>query len=772
MKRRFGVLFSLALFAFNVQAETFTVEDIRLEGIQRVDPGLALRNFSIASGEEVDEAELATAVRRLFKTGNFEDVQLEREGDVLILRVKERPSVSLIRIEGNSVIDDETLLAGLSESGLKEGDVFKRATLDRIRQDLLRVYVGRGRYGAEVETEVEPLTGNRVALNINVTEGKEATIQHINIVGNQFFSEEELKKNLDLSLPGFWSFFTSSGTYSREKLSGDLERLRSFYLDRGFINFNIDSTQVSVSPDRKSIFISINITEGEQYTVTDVDVTGDLVVSKEQLLDVITLDSGQIFSRQDVTESQTALESKLGDNGYLFANVSPVPEINAEERTVSLRYFINPGKRTYVRRINFTGNTSTSDVAARQTITQIEGAVASSEKIETSKARIEQTGFFSSVDVETVPVPGTDDQVDLHYVLEEQNSGSITAGIGFSRTAGAIFNLGLQQDNFLGTGKRVGVRLEKSDTRNELNFSYLDPYYTVDGVSRGFNFFFLERDFNNNNVSNYLTDEIGAFVTFGYPITDFQRISFSAGLENVKIKTSNSTTNPTASEVFEFIDREGNNYTNLVSTIRWTENKLNRRQFPTRGTSQSAEISVAIPGSDLTYHRETYDYRSYMPLDDNETWVFSTRGGLGYAGALGNNDYPFYKNFFSGGLSTVRGYDTNSLGPRDSNNDAFGGNVEINGSLELIFPTPFIENSGSIRTLAFFDAGNVYQTDCLPGSTNCQSGIKLDELRYSAGIGFSWLTPVGPLSIAVAKALNAKDGDDEQSFEFALGRTF
>ena len=431
MKRRFGVLFSLALFAFSAQAETFTVEDIRLEGIQRVEPGVALRYFAIDSGEQVDSAELASATRRLFKTGYFEDIQLERDGDVLVLRVKERPAVSLIRLEGNSVIDDEALLAGLEQTGLKEGDVFKRATLDQIRQDLLRLYVGRGRYGADIETEVEPLSGNRVALNINVTEGKVATIQHINIVGNTVFEEEELTDLFSLKLPGFWSFFTKSGRYAREKLSGDLERLRSFYLDRGYVNFNIDSTQVSVSPDKKHIFISINITEGDQYSVSSVDVTGDLVVPKEELMAALTISEGEIFSREKVTTSQTAVERKLGDQGYLFANVSPVPELNEDDKTVALRYFVAPGKRTYVRRINITGNTGTSDEAARRTITQMEGALASSEKIETSKGRIEQTGYFQSVDVETVPVPGTDDQVDLNYVLEEQNSGSLNCRYWF-----------------------------------------------------------------------------------------------------------------------------------------------------------------------------------------------------------------------------------------------------------------------------------------------------------------------------------------------------
>lgn len=769
MKRRFGVLFSLALLAFSAQAETFKVEDIRLEGIQRVEPGLALRYFSVSSGEEVDSADLASATRRLFKTGYFEDIQLERDGNVLVLRVRERPAVSLIRLEGNSVIEDEALLKGLEQTGLKEGDVFKRATLDQIRQDLLRLYVGRGRYGADIQTEVEPLSGNRVALNINIKEGKVATIQHINIVGNTVFEEEELTDLFDLKLPGFWSFFTKSGRYAREKLAGDLERLRSYYLDRGYVNFNIDSTQVSISPDKKNIFISVNITEGDQYTISNVDVTGDLVVPKEELVTALTLNSGEVFSRKEVTTTQTALERKLGDQGYLFANVSPVPELNEEDKTVSLRYFIAPGKQTYVRRINITGNTGTSDEAARRTIVQMEAALASAEKIETSKGRIEQTGYFKSVDVETVPVPGTDDQVDLNYVLEEQNSGSLTAGIGFSRTSGLILNLGVQQDNFLGSGKRVGVRVEKSDTRKELSFNYLDPYYTVDGVSRGFGVFYRERNFTNNNLSNYLTDELGATVNFGYPIDDFQRVNFGLGIEQVKLKTNGTNT---AQEVFDFIAKEGSTFNNLVTTLRWTENKLNRRVLPTRGTYQLAELQLAIPGSDLSYHRERYEFRWYKPLDKVEDWVVSTRARLGYGGSLGDNDYPFYRNFFSGGLSSVRGFKTNTLGPRDSKNKAFGGNVQTDASVELIVPAPFIKDSSSIRTLAFFDIGNVFQTDCPAGNTNCQTGIKFDELRYSVGVGFSWITPIGPLSFALAQPLNSKSGDDEQTFEFALGRSF
>ncbi|WP_417223625.1 outer membrane protein assembly factor BamA [Amphritea sp.] len=769
MKIRFGLLFSLALYTSVAVAQSFTVDDVRLKGLQRVEPGLVLRNLDIDSGQSVDQGDIAEATRRVFRTGYFDDIRIAREGNVLVVYVQERPAISLIRLEGNKVIEDDVLLDGLKQNGLREGDVFKRATLDKIRQDLLRLYAGQGRYGADIQAEIEPLSENRVALNIDIKEGKVATIQHVNIVGNTVFSDEELKDDFSLKLPGFWDFFSDSDKYAREKLSGDLERLRSFYLDRGYINFAIDSSQVSLSPDKKHVYITVSVTEGEKFTVAGVSVAGELVVDKQELLDAITVVEGTTFSRREMTESQEALIRKLGDKGYLFANVSPVPQVN-DDNTVNLQFFVAPGKQTYVRRVSIKGNTKTADAVARRSMSQLEGGLVSSAAIERSKQRIDQTGYFKDVNVETVPVPGTDDLVDLEYSVIEDNTGNFTASVGFSQTSGGILNLSVEQENFLGSGNSVGFGITQSDTVTEYKFSYVEPYYTVDGVSRGYNIYSRETDYEEENISNYSTDTIGAGVNFGYPMDDYQRLNFGLNYEGVKVKTISGTT---SQEVYEFIQNEGDEYQIFNVSLGWSDNHLNRKVFPTNGYSQSASIEIGIPGSDLSYHKEQYKGRIYMPLTANkEGLIGSLRGRVAFAGKLSDNEYPFFKNYYSGGLSSVRGFDSNSLGPEDSNDDPFGGNVALDLSAELIFPVPFIKDSSSMRTLFFVDAGNVFQTDCPVVSSNCENGIDLGDLRYSTGFGFSWLTPIGPISIALAKALNAEEDDDEQFFEFALGKTF
>ncbi len=767
MKIRIGLLFSLALFSAVVGAQSFTVEDVRLEGLQRVEPGLVLRNLDIDSGQDVDQADIAEATRRVFRTGYFDDIRIARDANVLIVKVKERPAVSLIRLDGNKVLDDKVLLDGLKQNGLREGDVFKRATLEKIRQDLLQMYAGQGRYGAAIEAEVEPLSENRVALNIDIKEGKVATIQHINIVGNTVFTDEELKDGFSLKLPGFWDFFSDSDKYAREKLAGDLERLRSYYLDRGYINFTIDSSQVSLSPDKKHVFITVSVTEGEKFSIGSVAVAGELVVDQQELLDAITVREGAIFSRREMTESQDALIRKLGDQGYLFANVSPVPRIN-DDNTVDLQFFIAPGKLTYVRRISIKGNTKTADVVARRSMSQLEGGLVSSAAIERSKQRIAQTGYFKDVNVETAPVPGTDDQVDLEYSVIEDNTGNFSASVGFSQTSGAILNLSVEQENFLGSGNSVGFGVTQSDTITEYKFSYVEPYYTVDGVSRGYNIYSRQTNYDEENVSNYSTDTLGAGVNFGYPMDDYQRLNFGLNFEGIKVKPSDDV----SKEVTDYLKQEGDSFSIFSLQLGWSDNHLNRKIFPTEGYSQSASIEIGIPGSDLSYHKEQYKGRIYYPLtEDKEGLIGSLRGRLAYAGKLGDNAYPFFKNYYSGGLSSVRGFDSNSLGPRDSQDDPYGGNVAFDMSAELIFPVPFIKDSSSMRTLLFADAGNVFLTEC-PTNTSCDSGIKFDDLRYSAGFGFSWLTPIGPISIALSRALNAKDTDDERFFEFALGRTF
>ncbi|SEG60610.1 outer membrane protein assembly factor BamA [Marinobacterium lutimaris] len=780
MKRKLGLL--LISFLWIVQAKAaefpFTVNDIRLEGLQRVEPGVVFRYFPVNVGDQLSQRQLSEATRELFASGYFDDVDILRDGDDVVLQLHERPSLALIRIDGNDFISEEDLRSGLKQSGVQEGDVFRRSAVDQIRLDLLRLYVSQGRYGADIQTEVEPLAGNRVALNVNITEGREATIQHINIVGNTVFDDEELKELFSLKLPNFWTFYTKSDRYSREKMSGDLERLRSYYMDRGYINFDIESAQVSITPDKRHVYITVNVTEGQQYSVSSVDVAGDLVVPREELESLYLLHPGDTFSRKAMTDTQEKLVRRLGDEGFMFANVSPVPEL-AEDGTLSVRYFVEPGKRTYVRRINIRGNTLTADEVLRREMEQMESGIATTDAIERSKERLERTGYFKSVNVETVPVPGTDDQVDLEYAVEEQQSGQFSASVGFSDSDGIIFQLGVQQDNFLGTGRKFGVNLSNSDTLTEYSFNYTNPYYTMNGVSRGFEAYYRERDYDEDDVSSYTTNEFGGGMNFGYPIDDYQRLSFGLGLDVTEINTYEDT----ADIIKDFIDEEGEDYFSYQMTFGWSDNRLNKGLFPTDGYSQRANIEIALPGSDLTYYRANYNVTWYNPIDDNEIWVSGLKGRIGYGDSWGDNRYPFYRNFYAGGLRSVRGYKNNSLGPREgcttingvtdcSDQDAFGGNLILTGSAELVFPMPFVGDKSAWRSLLFLDAGNVYSTDCQPGQQNCSNDLDLGDLRYSAGFGLSWLTPVGPLSIAIAMPLNEGEDDETESFQFALGQTF
>ena len=788
MKRTL-ILILISLFwvsPLHAQTFPFVISDIRVEGVQQVDLGTVFRNFPLSTGDQVDAGQLSAATRQLFRSGFFDDVQLSRDGDVLVLMLRERPAVAIIRIEGNKALKEEQLREGLKQSGLQEGDVFRRATLDQIELDLMRVYASQGRYGANVTTEVEDLPGNRVALNINITEGRIATIQHINVVGNQAFSDEELLDLFSLKLPNWSSFWKKDDHYSREKLSGDLERLRSYYLDRGFINFSIDSTQVSVSPDKQDVFITVGITEGHQFLISEVLMIGNLVVPEAELLSKMSLGEGDVFSRREMTDSQQRLERLHGDQGFMFANVSPIPQVDETAGTVSLRYFIEPGKPTYVRRINVRGNTRSADEVVRREIEQMESGIVSTSAIERSKARLERTGHFRTVNVETRPVPGTDDQIDLEFSVEEQQSGQLSASIGFSQSEGIIIQLGVSQDNFLGSGKSVGFNISNSSTLTEYSLNYLDPYYTVDGVSRGFNFYYREENYDEDDRGDYNTDGIGGGVTFGYPIDDFQRLSFSGDVEYLRLKINDNTafrTSDTFKVLDQFVKDNGDEYLNWRLTAGWSDNRLNRAIYPTSGRAQGATLEVSVPGSDLEYYRAQYNNRFYWPLNNDETWVASLRSRVGYADSYGSvKDYPFFKNFYAGGLTTIRGFEANSLGPRydreqGRNPRSMGGNVLVAGSAELIFPMPFLKDKSAWRTLVFMDAGNVFTTKCLnaPNISNkstCIEGVDFGELRYSAGIGLSWLTPVGPLSISLAKPLNSSKDDDEEVFQFVLGQSF
>lgn len=654
-------LFTLFLsLSSALHASTFTVEDIRLEGLQRVSAGTVFERFPVTVGDTVDSARLVNASKRLFKAGLFDDVELLRDGNVLIIRLVELPTITDINIEGNKAIQTDALLDGLKQSGLAQGLVFKRSTLERIALELERQYVAQGRYDARIESKVVRLPRNRVSLNIDVEEGNVATIEHVNIVGNTVFSDEELLKQFQLHSTNFWSWYSSDNKYSREKLAGDMETLRSYYLDRGYIRFNIESTQVSVSPNKSGVYITINVTEGEVYSIKSVKLAGDLVVPEEDLTRLYLVKAGDTFSRRRVTFTSDLMTKRLGNDGYTFAKVDGIPKIYDEEREVDLTFFVEPGRRTYVRNINFTGNQSTKDEVLRREMVQMEGGWASTDKIDAGKSRLNQLGFFKNVNVETPAVPGTDDLVDVNYNVEEQLSGSLNFNVGYAGSSGAIIGASISQNNFLGTGNRMNFGLQKNNTLQSYNFSFTDPYYTIDGVSRGFNLFYRKTDFSRiNTVSDYQTNSRGGSVVFGYPISSRQRVSMSVGYTNTEMFLGNIV----PFEITDFVDKEGDEYDEYTLGLNWRYNTLNRGLFPTDGTEHRISGDIAIPGSDLTYYKLSYISNLYFPLADE--WSIRLRTELGYGNGYGDlNVLPFFKNFRAGGVGSVRGYRTSSLGPK------------------------------------------------------------------------------------------------------------
>ncbi|WP_371829540.1 outer membrane protein assembly factor BamA [Vreelandella sedimenti] len=777
-----GMAALLLAGASGAQAQSFDVSDIRVEGLQRVSAASVFNAFPVSANERVSEEQLAAAARDLFATGLFDDVSLAREGDVLVIQVVERPTIARLQISGNDQISEEDLRNGLRESGLSEGQVLELSTLEEIQRELEGVYQSQGRYSASIDTEVEEVDEGRVQVNININEGEVAKIRQINIVGNEAFDDETLREVFELNdRPGRIFGWFSSDEYSREALSGDIERLRSFYLDRGYVNFDVTSTQVSIGPEKSEIFITLNVDEGAQYRVGDIRFAGDLQISEDEARQLLTVKEGEIFSRGDVNASTEALRQRLGAEGFAFADIQGVPEMAGDGETVDLVIAVNPGERAYVRRIEFYGNTTTQDEVLRREMIQLEGAPASTEAITQSRQRLERLGFFSQVEVDTQPVPGEPDLLDVTYNVEEQPSGSVSASVGFSQSAGVIYGVGLSQNNFLGTGNRVNVGAQRSDTFTSVNFGFTDPYWTLDGISRGYNVFYRETDYADSDISTFSTDAYGAGINFGYPVSELSRLNFGASVEDLTVKTYFDT----ASEIRRYVEDQGEDAQSLKLTASWTRNNLNRGIMPTDGNYQRLSLETGVPGSDAEYYKLRARAQQLFPINNDESWAFKFTGNVGYADTLGGNDpYPFYENFYAGGLGSVRGFTSNTLGQRTTpateggRDRTLGGNVSIEGSAEIIFPLPFIEDQRALQTSLFLDGGNTFLSSCYDvldedaGRQQCNSGVDLGDLRYSAGIGLSWLTPVGPLTFSVAEPLNDESGDDTQFFQFSLGQTF
>jgi len=783
---KFKLFLSLLLIlmssAVSSEEEGFIVKDIRVTGLQRISVGTVFNYLPVNIGEKLLQKNIAPAIRALFKTGFFQDISMSRQDDVLLIAVQERPSIAEIEFEGNDDLSTEDLLKALNAIGLSKGKVFNQQILDKVEQELMRQYFSHGKYSLKIDTEVLPLERNRVSITINISEGAVAKIKSVNIIGNKVYSEDELLKQFELNTTGWLSFYTKDDQYSKQKISADLERLRSYYLDRGYINFLIKSTQVEITPDKKDIYINVNIDEGDLFTLGKVKLSGNLVVDPEELISLLQVGPGEIFSRKSATLTSKAISDRLGEEGYAFANVNMVPDIQNDTKIVDITFFVDPAGRAYVRRINFQGNTKTRDRVLRREMRQMEGAWASSVKIERSKERLNRLGYFDNVGIETPLVPGTRDQLDLNFSVEERSSGNLMAGIGYSQTQGIIYNASITQDNIFGSGKRVSINFNKSDVSTLYSLGFTNPYFTRDGVSLGYNFLYKKTDAAAANISNYLTDVISGGFNLGFPINENQRFNFGLDIKHTKLKQGDFA----PPELPVWIAANGDSFLNFPLSIGWVRDTLDRAIFPTEGSQQRLAGLVTIPGSDLTYYKISAKDQHYFPLARD--LVLKLMASLAYGDGYGDTEgLPFFDNYFGGGVNSVRGWKDNTLGPRDHCNSTcglndgteprpYGGNIKIIGSTELIFPIPFMSDVDSVRLMAFFDIGSIQGPHIQENSDGVFETIRpsfsFNDFRYSTGIAAKWLSPFGALQISYAIPLNDQPGDELQAFQFSFGSQF
>lgn len=750
----------MAIFSHHALAlEPFVIKDIRVEGLQRTEAGTIFTYLPVQAGDLMSDEKATQAIKSLYNTGFFKDVRIEADGDVLVVTVQERSAIAKIDFSGNKSFPSDKMTEGLKQIGISEGLIFDKSQLDRAEQEIKRQYLAQGKYGATIKTVVSPLERNRVAVRFEIEEGVVAKIRDINIVGNNAYTTDDLRAEFLLTTPNWMSWWNKDDQYSKQKLTADLETLKSFYMNQGYLEFSIDSTQVSISPDKQDIYITVNVTEGEKYTISDVKLAGELQVPEEELKPLIKIAKGDVFNRQMVTETSKAIGDRLGNEGYAFSNVNAIPEINKENHTAAFTFFVDPGKRVYVRRINLTGNTRTRDNVLRREVRQLESAWYAGDKINRSKERLDRLQYFDSVDVETPAVAGTTDQVDVNINVTERSTGSIQFGAGLSSNEGVVLGFTVNQPNFLGTGNRVSVQVNTGRVNKTYSLSYTDPYFTPDGVSRGFDVYRRDVNTQSLNVGAYESSSYGAGVRFGLPLSE--RDFISAGLTADFTKINLSSNGPV-----QYLDFCGNSIGCTSNSIQlsgaWTHDSRDNILFPNKGVLQRLSAEVTLPVLDLQYYKLEYKHTWFK--DVTKTFTVMLNGEFGYADSYGNKEYPFFKNFYVGGVNSVRGFDNGAIGPRDTNNGlTIGGTTRIVGNAEVFAPVPLIKNSSQFRLSAFVDTGSVY--------ANNQS-ISLDELRYSTGVGISWFSPFGPLKLVFAKALNKKEGDQTQTMQFQLGSQF
>ena len=736
--------------------EPFTVKDIRVEGVQRTEAGTVFSYLPVKVGDTMNDQQAAAAIRALYATGFFKDVRLEVEQGVLIVLVRERPSIASIELNGIKDFPKEQLKDNMKYAGLAEARIFDKGALDKAVQELKRQYVARGKYGVSVTTTVTELERNRVSVVFNVVEGEISKIKQINLVGNRAFKEDELLDMMKLSTPGWMSWFSKSDQYSKQKLSADMEAMRSFYMDSGYLEFNIDSTQVSITPDKEDIYITINITEGEKYTVSRIGISGNTLIAREEVEKLIQVKVGDTFSRSALTETSKKVGERLGQEGYAFANVNAIPELDKEKHQVAFNFVIDPGQRVYVRRINIAGNDKTRDEVIRREFRQVEGAWFDVEKIKKSKQRVDKLNFFAEVNVETPPVQGTADQMDVSVSVKEKSTGNFSLGAGFSDGEGITLSAGITQANLFGSGNHVSTQINTSKINQVYSLSYTNPYFTDDGVSRGFDVYKRDTDSSSTAVSQYSSKTLGGGVRFGVPIGEDEAISYGLAFESTQLGL---LTDPPV-RLIQYVNTFGASNRNLLGTIGWGRDSRDSAIYTTEGTVQRAFAEIALPVLDMRYYKLNYQHQWFYPVSSDFTLLLNGEAGVG--GGYGGKPMPFFKNFYAGGTGSVRGYDSSSLGPRDINDQALGGTKRVVGNAELLMPVPGVKEK-SVRLSGFFDAGAVYGSGDLPGSAG---------LRYSAGAAFTWISPVGPIKFSYAVPLNKQPVDKLQKFQFNLGSMF
>ena len=780
-----ALLLTPYLFTNTVWAsESFVIVDIRVEGIQRTEAGTVFSYLPVKVGDILDEAKATAAVKALYATGFFKDVKLKAENGVLIVEVEERPAIAQINITGAKAFDKEKLKDGLKQAGLSESRIFSRSMLDRAEQELKRQYISTGKYAVKITTTTTPLERNRIAINFDIKEGRTARIKQISFVGNETFDDKTLRSNFVLTTPGLMTWFTKNDQYSKQKLSADLETLRSYYLDRGYLEFNIESTQVSITPNMQDIYITINLVEGKQYNVSEIKLAGELLVPEEELRALILLQPGDVFAREKLTESVKLITDRLGDDGYAFANVNAAPELDHESQQVGFTFFVDPGRRVYVRRINISGNDRTKDEVIRREFRQMEGAWHSTSKINLSRQRVDRLFYFTSVDIETPPVSDAPDQVDVNINVTERPTGAVMFGAGFSDREGLILNGSISQDNIFGTGNHFSLQVNTGRINRVFSASFTNPYYTINGVRLGADVY--RRSLNTSRLSRvnaFRTTTAGAIMRFGIPIAENDIVSFSAGVEQTSIKLSPNSLQRTidfVKDVTNNPDSQSATVYSLPVTVSWARDRRDSAIYTTSGTTHRLFAEASVPGGDLNYYKVSYNQRTYFPLTETFTLFLNTE--FGYADGYAGKSLPFFKNFFAGGNNSIRGYDLNSLGPREQVPNAdgtlsdrrfsLGASKRLVTNLELLFPMPFMKDDRSIRLGAFVDAGTVFNQFKSKHDANGRPVGFMDLMRYSAGLSVMWISHMGPLQVSVAKPLNAEDEDNLQLFQFRFGQQF